>query len=347
MNHLYNKNLQDLLTNSSFVRWVKFPHKESEQKWQQWLEKNPQRKKDVAIARELILRMNFKTIHPDNDQIEDSYHATLDKINNLNSIKTKKSERGGFSIFKVAAAILFLFSSFSAIYLIVSNPETAVETIQTEVAEIIQRKNPAGTRSKITLPDGSYVWLNAESEISYPTVFTKDREVSLKGEAFFEVVKDTLKPFKVNTRLSQIKVLGTSFNVNAYRNDVHERVSLMEGKVTVSLLENDTSSLLLPGEQILINQKTGISENQQFDSLEVFGWTQGLLVFKNAGKNEIINKLSRWYGVKIEILKQPSSTWNVNGYFENQSLEMVLERLAFSKEFDYTIEDKNVIIKFK
>lgn len=341
-----NKNIKELLTNPSFVQWVKYPHEENEQKWQKWIEKNRQRKKDVAIARELILRMNFKTIHPKDEQIEDSYHQTLAKINKLNRSRKNKSARSGFSILKIAAAILLIFTSFIAIYLIVTNPQAPVKTKQTKIAEIIHRNNPAGIRSKITLPDGSHVWLNAESELSYPALFNDNREVKLKGEAFFEVVKDTLNPFKVNTRLSEIKVLGTSFNVNAYDNDRSESVSLMEGRVTVSLLENDTSSLLLPGEQIVINQKTGISQNQHFDSLEVFGWTKGLLVFKNAGKDEIIDKLSRWYGVKIEISKQPSSTWNVNGYFENQSLEMVLERLSFSKDFDFTIEEKNVIIKF-
>lgn len=346
MDHFNNKDLKDLLTNPSFVQWVKFPHKENEQKWELWIKNNPNRKNDVALARELILRMSFKTKHPGNEQIEESHQATLAKIDNIKTANHNPAEQGGFNIVKIAAAILLLMTSFISVYLIVSNPASPVKNEQVQNEEIIQRKNPAGIRTKITLPDGSHVWLNAESQLTYPAIFNRKREVSLKGEAFFEVVRDTLRPFKVKTRLSEITVLGTSFNVNAYSNDVNESVSLMEGKVTVSLMENDTSSLLLPGEQIIINPKIGLSQNQHFDSLQVFGWTRGLLVFKNAGKEEIIDKLSRWYGVNIEITKQPSSTWNVNGYFDNQSLEMVLDRLSFSKDFDYTIEDKNVTIKF-
>jgi len=197
------------------------------------------------------------------------------------------------------------------------------------------------------LPDGSRVWLNAASEITYPATFKDVREVKLKGEAYFDVSEDIGKPFIVKTSLSNVKVLGTSFNVNAYSGNTSEYVSLLKGKVTVSLLDGDTSSLLLPGEQIAINRETGISETFSFDSLEVAGWTTGWLTFKNANKEEIINKLSRWYGVEIQLLNEPAEDWNVNGYFRDQTLEMVLDRLSFSKDFEYKMEGKTVKIRFR
>lgn len=347
------ENIGDLLNDTSFVKWVKFPDRENDKNWELWLKKNRQRQSDVALARELILSMKFKTKYPTEEEVEKAFDKVLMNVelkpgsSNSNGNSQKRVRISGITYYaKIAAVILLLLSSFAAVYWMYQN-NLSLKDQGTASASIIKRSNPSAIRSKIILPDGSRVWLNAESELTYPSEFGQTREIKLSGEAYFEVVKNIHKPFIVKTNLAKIKVLGTSFNVNAYGDSPGEYVSLVEGNVAVSLSDSDTSSLLLPGEQIIVNNETGISETMPFDSVEVVGWTQGWLTFKNSGKDEILNKLGRWYGVKIELLNEPSETWNVNGYFRDQPLDVVLDRLSFSKDIDYKINGKTVKIEFR
>ena len=297
--------------------------------------KNHSKEDFAAVIKQEWDQTSFK------EQSELDFQNIYQQINLKLNKEEKEKKRKLPMIIKLAASFSLLFLATYLIHNFYTDRPEEITKIKT-----IEKVNPTGQKSKIFLPDGSIVWLNAESKLIFPERFDSVRYVELTGEAFFQVKEDSLHPFQVVTGELETTVLGTSFNVNAYSDDENESISLIEGKVTISFMENDTSSLLLPGEQIIINQERGIRQNQYFDSLQVSGWTKGLLVFKNAGKDEIVDKLSRWYGVNIEIIKQPSSTWNVNGYFDNQSLEMVLERLSFSKDFDFTIKDKNVTIKF-
>jgi ferric-dicitrate binding protein FerR (iron transport regulator) len=341
-------NISDLLGDESFVQWVKNTDSKSKKKWDDWLLTNSHRKDDVSLARELIVRMNFKTKYPSDENLQTSFENLLLIVGN-NRDKRKKgaflSQTINFHVFKIAAVVAIFLVSFAAIYWIVDNNSTG-EIVDELSIPIIKRANPAGVKSKITLPDGSTAWLNAGSKLTYPEKFGEVRGVNLSGEAYFEITENSRRPFIVKTQLSEIKVLGTEFNVNAYEKNSEEFISLIKGKVTVSMLENDTSSLLLPGEQIVINEKKGIGRVLSFDSLAITGWKQGWLVFKNAAKEEMVTKLSNWYGVDIELLNKPEKEWKVNGYFQNQTLEMVLDRLSFLKDFVYEIKGKTVKIRF-
>jgi transmembrane sensor len=207
----------------------------------------------------------------------------------------------------------------------------------------VRKENPAGQKSQLKLPDGTMVWLNSMSSLSYYEKFSDTlRLICLQGEAFFEVAESEV-PFVVQTGNLETHVLGTAFNIDYYHND-EVRVSLVSGK---ALVMNEVGSMVLdPGEQIQYRSSNQVLIKKPFDMARVAGWKDGVLFFDNADLMDVVNSLERWYGVTITIVGNPSSAWAYQGIFNNQSLEVVLQRLSFSKEFDFLIEDKNVLIKF-
>lgn len=166
---------------------------------------------------------------------------------------------------------------------------------------------PKGRQYQIALPDGSKVWLNAASKVTYPIRFGKDRrEVEVVGEAYFEVKHAEDWPFVVNTALQQIKVLGTSFNVHAYPDDTQAKTTLVDGRVNVSSVSDLTngqspeSLVLRPGEQVRSQVgHPGLTVNS-VDPEDVVSWKDNLFVFSNEEISEVMKKVSRWYDVEIE-----------------------------------------------
>jgi transmembrane sensor len=157
---------------------------------------------------------------------------------------------------------------------------------------------PAGTSYQLVLPDGSKVWLNACSELSFPTVFDKEsREVSLKGEAYFEVARQSKQPFIVEANGSQISVIGTAFNVSAYQDEEKVITTLTEGAVAVSL--NNHSLILKPNEQAtadLTNHRIG---KAQVDPEVFLAWKSDYFVFDDLDIKSIMHQISRWYNIEV------------------------------------------------
>ena len=194
---------------------------------------------------------------------------------------------------------------------------------------------PYGKRSKIKLPDGTWVYVNSGSQLIYPTIFSESqREVYLDGEAFFEVVKNGNIPFKVKTpeKNYYIQVLGTKFNVSAYNVDHRIETVLTEGAVNLVYdagLINRKEKQLSPGELAAWNTATHEMKVEQVKTENYTMWTQGLLLFENLELNRIIIKLERYYNIKID-LKDPLKGYVcIGGKLDlNNDLEIVLENLA-------------------
>ncbi|WP_020531220.1 FecR family protein [Flexithrix dorotheae] len=227
----------------------------------------------------------------------------------------------------------------------VSEPAIA-ETVQT-----IIKSTELGQKKTLTLPDGSVVKLNAGSSISFSQPFTNGgtRLVSLKGEAFFDVKKNKAHPFKVITENMEIKVLGTSFNVKAYPEDQNEKVALVEGKVSAYNKEQNENlvfnEILMPDQTLSLNKVNGEVKKIPLQQADI-GWKDNVIYLNEAGFEEIMEVLSRWYGVKFEIekgdrIKIPD---RYVGKFENKSLMEVLEGLSFSIHFDYEFDNDKKII---
>lgn len=159
---------------------------------------------------------------------------------------------------------------------------------------------PNARQEQLILSDGTKIWLNAASSIKFPTAFTaKERVVEITGEAYFEVSKNAAHPFVVKVNDVDIKVLGTHFNVMAYNNEQSLQTTLLEGSVVITEHASNHSQILKPGEQVLINNKSGNFEvNTHADVKLVTAWKDGLLAFNNADIATIMREVERWYNVK-------------------------------------------------
>jgi transmembrane sensor len=153
---------------------------------------------------------------------------------------------------------------------------------------------PKGRQYKLTLPDGSEVWLNAASSIRYPIAFTgRERKVELQGEAYFEVKKNARQPFVVDAgNKAQIEVLGTSFNVSAYANEKELNTTLIDGSIKVN------GTIVKPGQQARIIDNVRIINNA--DTEKVMAWQRGFFNFEGASLEEVMRQLERWYDIEVE-----------------------------------------------
>lgn len=244
-------------------------------------------------------------------------------------------------ILKVAAVILLLVT-FAFLY----QHKMSKQQSTLRSPEVVIKENKAGQKSRIFLTDGSVVWLNSNSSIIYTKEFRNGvREVEITGEAYFEIVPDTTKPFIVKFGETTVKVLGTSFNISDYPRDGNKVISLVEGKI--SLIHQDHSQVLTPGWIAEINSTTNKIKRFKGDISTNLAWTRDELVFNNASYDEIFSKLERWYGKKIQVVGNYETDHRFNGTFKSEYLTNVLENLISGDNMSYEIVDDKVILTFK
>lgn len=173
----------------------------------------------------------------------------------------------------------------------------ATETSEQPPAIINKLSVPKSSQYIVVLPDGSKVWLNAGSTISFPAVFSgKNRDVAVTGEAYFEVAKKVNEPFRVTTKKMTVLVLGTHFNINAYEDEPATRTTLLEGSVQVKV--NKQKIQIRPGEQAQLNNAGNLSVTQP-NITEVVAWQKGYLQFDNTPLEEVFRQIGRWYDVEV------------------------------------------------
>lgn len=161
-------------------------------------------------------------------------------------------------------------------------------------------ETPRGGTYQVLLPDGTKVWLNAASRLTFPTAFNgKDRKVELVGEAYFEVAKNRQKPFLVSSAGQVVEVLGTHFNVSAYAEELTTKTTLLEGSVRVSKIDLSASQLLKPGQQSMFKSGADILVSAVNGS-DAIAWKNGYLAFANENIVSVMKKVSRWYDVEVE-----------------------------------------------
>ncbi len=201
---------------------------------------------------------------------------------------------------------------------------------------------PRGGQYRITLADGSKVWLNAASSITFPTRFDSSiREVSVTGEVYFDVEEDKKKPFVVKTPAGRLEVLGTEFNVNSYEDETYETTTLIEGRVRLTKATEKIE--LKPGEQSRISEQSGKIAVAEVNVDDVIGWRDNLFVFNKADIPTIMRQLSRWYDLDIEY-KGTLPTKPYNGKIPRElSLGKVLSALKLAG-VHLEMYDKTLII---
>jgi len=208
---------------------------------------------------------------------------------------------------------------------------------------------PRGSRPiSVMLSDGTRVWLNAESSLRYPAAFPgSDRRVELKGEAYFEVARDAVRPFFVKTPGETIQVLGTEFNINAYGDDGMIRTTLLAGKVSVQGDSDRSARVLDPGQQA-VGPVTGVkplSVLNRVDTSVVMAWKNGRFEFNGAGLPEIMSQLRRWYDVDVQY-EGALPVVNFRGRaLRSANISSLLNILQATGSLHYEIRGRTVMIR--
>ncbi len=205
---------------------------------------------------------------------------------------------------------------------------------------------PVGRQYHLILTDGSEVWLNAASSITYPTSFSgDDRKVSITGEAYFEVVHDARKPFHVMVNDMEVKVLGTHFNINAYENEDATKTTLIEGSVKVT--KNNSNISIAPGQQaIAINGNNNIPiQKKEVDLDEIMAWKNSKFIFQDADIKSIMRQLERWYGITASYDGNVTNEEFVGVISRNVNILQILAMLEKTGRVSFRIQGKNIIVK--
>lgn len=318
-------------------------------------------------AKEFLIWLNSKEGEEAyNSHIENIWNNELERDQNLkeveqhtainvpdNSVIEQRSKSSRKKLrfpqfLRIAASLIAILSISYLLYLNKTNDSKENQIVQVVPKEII-RSVPKGQKSKITLPDGSIVYMNAESTIKYMDNFTENRTIHLSGEAFFEVAKNEKYPFRVITDNLTTTAIGTSFNINAYNTSSKIEVSLASGKVKIAESISQSQVEIKPGEGITYSSLNSSFEMQAVDIQDIINWKEGILQFEKLPLPEVIEILERWYGVEIEIAgKKPSPQHKCTGAFKpNEYLSNVLNVLGHSIGFNYSINDKKVTLEFK
>lgn len=213
------------------------------------------------------------------------------------------------------------------------------------VVEYHTMKIPRGGEYVLVLSDGTTVYLNAESELTYPVKFSEnDRRVFLKGEAYFDVQRDTSKPFVVEANSLEIRVLGTEFGVRAYQNEGSIRTTLKKGMVSVENEENKV--VLTPGMQASFNKETAKMDVWEVNVDLFLAWKDGRLVFDNCSLENILEDLGKWYDFNIRYAREDARLipFSLNIKKHNAFAE-VLQLFEETGCVEFNIEDNVVIVK--
>ena len=203
-------------------------------------------------------------------------------------------------------------------------------------------KTPVGGQYRVVLSDGTKVWLNSGSSIKFPVTFVgNERSVEIEGEAYFEVAKDKKKPFKVFSDDQVVEVLGTHFNVNAYKDEANIKTTLAEGSVKVS--SDGVSNMITPGQQARLSRKSHAMNIVAVDTDAAISWKDGLFVFNDEDIHSIMRKVSRWYGVEVVFQNDINEKFGgVISKFENVS--QVLKILEVTETIHFKIEKRRITV---
>lgn len=351
-----NWTIEDFVSHRAFVDSVLNPNPESTRYWESLLEKNPQKAKEARQARELVFRMRRSSgqlsfqdkkmlwARVQKDILQDQAY-TADKIPPVkaNVIKKKTAEIYIPQIYRVAAILCVAIGLSWIVNLPNSKEEAAVNHLP---IAYVEHRVPMGVKSSLTLTDGSKVIMNAGSSLRYIKDFEADKRVLyLEGEAYFDVQKDSLRPFIVYTGDMSTTAIGTSFNISAYKPD-SVNVYLLTGKALVADNLNQENQMFLEKGETASKVPSGRVYKGTFNEEEIMAWTKGVIIFDRTPIRVAIKTLENWYGVSFELQNHPPDGLTVSGKFDNEQLKNILEGLSYSARFSFEIEEKSVKIRF-
>lgn len=227
-----------------------------------------------------------------------------------------------------------------------ANGQLVYNALDNKPAEVVFNTltTPRGGQFKLTLPDGSEVWLNAASSIKYPTAFIgNERKVEISGEAYFEIAHNAAKPFKVSVNGMEVKVLGTHFNINAYNDEASVKTTLLEGSISLALAKADAVTTLNPGQQAQLGNGGNIKVINNVDIDQEVAWKNGYFSFNRADLQMVMRQIARWYDVEISYEGKIPERQFGGKIDRNSNISEVLKILEESK-VHFRIEEKKIIV---
>ncbi len=331
--------IDDFLFSENFNEYVQENSVTQQKKWDAYFNEFPDTKDAANRAQKIIQglqsmedRTSLREI-PDvklHHQFEETWNKYRDEKSKTAILKTSKVI---YRTVVAAAAVVLFVVSFTLVSNYLSNRNAKSEYFAIYV--------PKAEKSRLTLPDGSRVWVNSETEIKYSNQFnTKERDIILSGEAYFEVAKNEELPFNVVANGARIKVTGTKFNVKGYSDERKVETVLVEGRVELSRVgdRSGRSIELRPGDKATMNLENSRVAISREDVMDDVAWKDGKLVFRNIPLNEVCKTLKRHFGADIILAGDTESLQNHPFTFtiENETMPMVLEYLCKAAPLMYS-----------
>lgn len=331
---------QQLILDEDFIRWVKGKGSADIKKWKNWKTKFPAYTEEFDEAVKLAHDFSFSPPEVSNEEVHRLWNKLSVRINRRN-VPVKVS-LFYLRLVKIAAVLFVPLLAYTVwVSVDKSHLESEYDQMTTSWSDQhISVIAPIGTRTVVNLPDGSKAWLNSGSELTYPALFDKrERRIEVIGEAFFQVQKKDV-PFIVQNPGPEIKVYGTSFNVNSYPDEEVVTVALVEGKI--SLLIDGKEQFLIPG-QVSYFDKSKKSVSIKSENIDRFiCWREGKFIFRDTPLSSILRQLQRQYNVEINLTQPELGNYRYMATFRNENLDQIFELLSLSAPIKYQYE-KGVI----
>lgn len=286
------------------------------------------------------LRREWDTLKVD-DEVD--LQPLLDRIHHI--LHNRETEKKGRTVSRLimvyyrVAAILILPLIIASLYFYLTPRQVMVIPENQKVSSVIYA--PLGSRVSFQLPDGTSGFLNSGSTLAYTIPFTNSRSVILHGEAWFDVASAEGNPFVVSDGTSEIRVLGTSFNLSAYPDEHYVEVVLAEGSLAFRPNASGGEVPVKPLDRLVYS--AGNIRIEKVEPYKYSGWTEGKLIFRGDGMEEVARRLERWYNVEVEIADAELKSYVFRGTFEDDHLEEVLKLLSMTSPITYGIRPRDAL----
>ena len=258
----------------------------------------------------------------------------------INTQEQKSTRRTIFFLLSRIAAIFILVVSISGLSIYIGSK------IGTYNQNWVEVSTESGQQSKVTLPDGTLVWLNSETTLKYQQN-TDYRKVYLSGEGYFEVMHSSSHPFIVEVGNTSIKVLGTKFNVSHYPDSKITVASLLSGMITLTVNETGEEVKLNPGERVIYQSDNNLLSKSEYKVQNEILWKQGILYFEKKPFNDLIQELERYYGVKFNYNPEVFKNIHYSGSIDNLEINKVLEFIKLTIPINYDVNNRTIELKLK
>lgn len=336
MEHSDDTIIQQLLSDTGFIRWAKGKPVPDSRLWDNWKSQNPQYASKFEEAVDLVRKFSFLNPAISDEEVRDRWNTLFFRM----TTQTGKSNVRKFydTVIKIAAVLFIPLLGYTVwVQTGKIHWESAYDQLfENQLDQYMTIMAPVGTRTVVDLPDGSKAWLNAGSALTYPVLFSKrERKVKIAGEAFFRIKKNDI-PFIVQNPGPEIKVYGTSFNINSYADEELVTVALAEGKI--SLMIGGEERFIVPGQVSYFN-KSQKSVSVKSENIDRFiCWREGKFIFRDTPLSSILRRLQRQYNVEINLVQPELGGYRYNATFQNENLDQILELLKLSAPIRYRYE---------